>query len=191
MYAKDIAIRAGQSISIEISNRPYVDKTIPPESNDYRWADEASIEIYNTEDRLIAKSRMEKIYSRPGWYSYRLQTYEHWAKGVYRVVVKLKTYLGPCPPPSGCPDICPDEPCVPTSGCPEDIKCEPTSGCPEDSKWKKDEWFEGEKHRHFDDVKCDVPCTTASPITPCSSGHPSRDVMSDIKVTYFRLMDLH
>jgi hypothetical protein len=32
MYAKDVALRAGQSVTIEVSNKPYVDKSIPPQS---------------------------------------------------------------------------------------------------------------------------------------------------------------
>ena len=91
MYAKDIAIRAGQSVTIEISNKPYVDKTIPPQSNDFRWADGATIEIHDSEDNLIVSTEMDKIYERPGWYTYRLQTGETWAKGIYRVIVRITT----------------------------------------------------------------------------------------------------
>ncbi len=137
MYAKDVAIRAGQSVTVEVSNRPYIDQTIPPESNDYRWVDCAMIEIYDTENCMVACAEMDKIYTRPGWYSYRLQTKECWQKGVYRVVVRLTTNMSPGPSPSGSPG---------SSGCPD------TSGCP-------------------------------------TSGGP--DVVSDVKVSYFRLMDLY
>ena len=140
MYAKDAAIRAGQSVTIEVSNRPYIDQSIPPESNDYRWVDCATIEIYDTENCLIAHSEMDKIYTRPGWYSYRLQTKEHWQKGVYRVVVKLATNLTPG-----------------TSG---------TSGTPSTTG-------------------CGTISTTGCPSSGCG------EEVSDVKVSYFRLMDLY
>ena len=128
MYAKDVALRAGQSVTIEVSNKPYVDKSIPPQSNDYRWADGATIEVHNPEDCLIVCTEMDKIYERPGWYTYRLQTDECWTKGIYRVIVRLSTNV--------------------------------------------------------------TPGTTGTSGTPPSSGGPTT-TMSDVKVTYFRLMDLY
>lgn len=130
MYARDVAIRPGQSVTIEISNKPYADQSIPPESNDYRWADIATIEIYDTENCLIVSNSLSPIVGRPGWYSYRFQTLETYQKGVYRTVVKLTTYVTP-PSPSGSPG---------------------TSG---------------------------------------SSGSPTVETLSDIKVSYFRIMDLY
>lgn len=126
MYAKDIAIRVGQSVTVEVSNRPYVDRSIPPQSNDFRWADLATIEIHDPEDNLIVSAPMEKILERPGWYSYTLQTQETWYKGIYRVVIRLTSAI---PSPSG------------------------------------------------------------SPGTSATSGAPTTNV-SDVKVSYFRLMDL-
>jgi hypothetical protein len=128
MYAKDVALRAGQSVTIEVSNKPYVDKSIPPQSNDYRWADGATIEVHNPDDSLIVSTEMDKIYERPGWYTYRLQTDEFWTKGIYRVIVRLSTNV--------------------------------------------------------------TPGTTGTSGTPDSSGGPAT-TMSDVKVTYFRLMDLY
>jgi hypothetical protein len=139
MYAKDIAIRVGQSVTIEISNKPYVDRSIPPQSNDFRWADGATIEIHDPEDNLLVSTDMEKIYERPGWYTYRLQTSETWAKGIYRVIVRLSS--NSTPGTSGTPS---------TSG----VGSSGTSG------------------------------------TPSTSGSPSLP-MSDVKVSYFRLMDLY
>jgi uncharacterized membrane protein YgcG len=146
MYAKDIAIRVGQSITIEVSNKPYVDKSIPPQSNDYRWADGATIEVHDPEDSLIVMTEMDKIYERPGWYTYRIQTGENWTKGIYRVIVRISSGT---PGTSG------------TSG---------TSGSPGTSGTSGS------------------PGTSGTSGTPGTSGQP---LMSDVKVTYFRLMDLY
>jgi hypothetical protein len=102
MYSRDCAIRPGQSITIEVSNKPYVDQLIPPESNDYRWADLATIEIFDTENCQIVSASMEAITGKPGWYTYRFQTTESMVKGVYKVIVRLSTYITP-PSPSGSP----------------------------------------------------------------------------------------
>ena len=143
MYSKDAAIRAGQSLQIEVSNKPYVDMSIPPEANDYRWADCARIQIFDTEDNILVDTEMCPITSRPGWYTYRFQTLETMQMGVYRVIVRLFTGINP-PSPSGSPA---------PSGCPGDgVTCATTgsSGCP-------------------------IP------------GQP----LSDVKVSYFRIMDLY
>jgi hypothetical protein len=102
MYSKDCAIRPGQSVTIEVSNKPYVDQLIPPESNDYRLADSASIQIFDTENLLIVDTEMLPIAGRYGWYTYRFQTTEDMVKGVYRVVVRLTT-SSTTPSPSGSP----------------------------------------------------------------------------------------
>jgi hypothetical protein len=130
MYSKDCSIRPGQSITIEVSNKPYADQTIPPESNDYRWADSATIEIWDTETQIIVSDTMSVISNRPGWYTYRFQTTEDMVKGVYRVVVRLTTAV---------------------------------SGTG----------------------------TTGSTGTSGTSGNPSSETMTDVKVSYFRLMDLY
>lgn len=130
MYAQDCAIRPGQSITIEVSNKPYADTSIPPESNDYRWADSASIEVWDTETQRIISDTMTAIPSKPGWYTYRLQTTEDMVVGIYRVVIRLITSV------------------------------------------------EG-------------PGTVGSTGTSGTSGNPSPNVMTDVKVSYFRLMDLY
>lgn len=130
MYAKDCAIRPGQSVTIEVSNKPYVDQLIPPESNDYRWADSAAIQIYGTEDELLIDDTMDAITGRPGWYTYRFQTTTDMVKGVYRVVVTLSTSV---------------------------------SGTG----------------------------TAGSTGTSGTSGNPSDDTMTDVKVSYFNIMDLY
>ncbi len=130
MYAQDCAIRPGQSITIEVSNKPYADTSIPPESNDYRYADSATIEIWDTETQRIVEDTMTAITGRPGWYTYRFQTTEDMVVGVYRVVVRLTTQVA-------------------------------GSG------------------------------TVSSTGTSGTSGNPSTDTMTDVKVSYFRLMDLY
>jgi hypothetical protein len=142
MYARDTAIRAGQSVQIEVSNKPYIDMTIPPELNDYRYADIAKIEIWEPlNSTKIVDDCMVPIIGRPGWYSYRFQSTECSAMGVYRVVVRLHTFINPVPP----------------SGSPA------PSGCP------------------------DTPCTTGSSGCP----YPSNDCLTDVKVSYFTIMDLY
>lgn len=133
MYAQDCAIRPGQSITIEVSNKPYADTSIPPESNDYRWADLATIEVWDTETQIIVSDTMTAITGRPGWYTYRFQTTENMVVGIYRVVVRLIT-------------------AVEGTGT---VSSTGTSG------------------------------------TTGTSGSPSSDTMTDVKVSYFRLMDLY
>lgn len=133
MYAQDCAIRPGQSITIEVSNKPYADTSIPPESNDYRWADSATIEVWDTETQIIVSDTMSAIPGRPGWYTYRFQTTENMVVGIYRVVVRLIT-------------------AVESTGT---VSSTGTSG------------------------------------TTGTSGSPSPDTMTDVKVSYFRLMDLY
>ena len=132
MYARDCAIRPGQSITIEISNKPYVDLLVPPESNDYRWADDATIEIFDTENTRIVNADMSVVPGKPGWYTYRFQTTDDMVKGVYRVVVRLTTAVGGS-----------------------------------------------------------TPGTTGTSGTSGTSGSPATETMSDVKVSYFRLMDLY
>jgi hypothetical protein len=119
MYARDVAIRAGETVVINVSNKPFTDMTVPPELNDYYWADNAHIEIFDTENNKIVSDCMTEIPNKPGWYCYVFRTQTNYAQGIYRVVVRIATYKNG-PPPSGSPS--PSGTCSPSttgsSGCP-------------------------------------------------------------------------
>jgi hypothetical protein len=87
MPDKDTAFRRGENVKIVASNRPWIDMTVPPESNDYRDVDVANIKIYDPCDRLIIDWDMCKIPDRVGWYYYDFQTTDESKAGLWRVVI--------------------------------------------------------------------------------------------------------
>ncbi len=87
MPDKDTAFRRGENVKIVASNRPWIDMTVPPESNDYRDVDTTNIKIYDPCDNLIVDWEMCRIPDRIGWYYYDLQTTEASKTGLWRVVI--------------------------------------------------------------------------------------------------------
>ena len=80
----------GDSIRFVVSNRPYIDPTVPPDLNDYRWAESTNIKIYDPSGELILDEDMCRT-ERIGWYVYTYQTdcSATCGIGVYRVDVTL------------------------------------------------------------------------------------------------------
>lgn len=100
----DADFRIGDNITFEVSNKPYTDFEIPPESNDFRWADEAKIRIYSPRNEchktvpaddwvLEVESPMNINESRVGWYWYRHQTSIDDCVGLWKVEFELTTCL--------------------------------------------------------------------------------------------------
>jgi hypothetical protein len=85
----DADFRRGDSITFEVSNRPYVDRTVPMSLNDYRVADLAWIKIYEPCGNLFVDCPMTPCADRIGWYLYRLQTDENYPVGLYKVDISL------------------------------------------------------------------------------------------------------
>lgn len=80
----------GENVMISVSNRPWLDMTVPPESNDYMSAQYASIKIYGPCDELLMDDYMCEMVDRVGWYYFSYQTTEECNKpGLHKVVVEL------------------------------------------------------------------------------------------------------
>ena len=86
----------GSSITIEMANKPYVDRTdyLPASAQDYRDADEVTIKIYDPCDELFVDCSMIKCPDRPyGWYMFRLQTDDEYPVGLYKVEIIVKNIV--------------------------------------------------------------------------------------------------
>jgi hypothetical protein len=83
----DADFRRGTSITFEVGNKPYVDRTVPMSSNDYRNALYAFIQIYDPCGNLFVDCPMTACSDRIGWYLYRLQTDDQYPLGLFKVVV--------------------------------------------------------------------------------------------------------
>lgn len=132
----DADFRVGDNITIEVSNKPYSDFEIPPESNDFLWADSAIIRIYApikpnfpkvipADDwELMVESPMFINQSKVGWYWYRHQSNLEDTPGLWKVELELITNLpvgissltpsptGDVESPSGSGDVDLFEPCT-------------------------------------------------------------------------------
>lgn len=101
----DTDFRLGDNITFEVSNKPYTDFEIPPESNDFLWADEAKIRIFSPTQPnfpktipandwvLEVESPMNINQSKVGWYWYRYQTDLEDCPGLWKVEFELTTCL--------------------------------------------------------------------------------------------------
>lgn len=91
------AFEVGENVLITVSNRPWLDMSIPPESNDYMSAQSATIKIYGPCDELLMESNMCEMADRPGWYYFTYQTTEECNKaGLHRVIVELGCLFPVC-----------------------------------------------------------------------------------------------
>lgn len=81
--------RRGSSITFEVSNKPYVDRTVMPSLNDYRAASYAWIKIYDPCDNIFVDCPMKPCTDRIGWYLYRLQTDSEFPIGQYRTEISV------------------------------------------------------------------------------------------------------
>ena len=90
MLTKDAEFRLGDTITIFIKNRPYIDFEVPPDLNDYRDADFTEVKIYDPNEKLILQSPLRKT-GEYGHYYLRFSTNLDNCLGLYKVVVKLST----------------------------------------------------------------------------------------------------
>jgi hypothetical protein len=90
MLTRDAEFRTGDSITVLIKNRPYVDFEVPPDLNDFRNCDATSIKIYDPDEELIVDDVLRNT-EEPGWYYYRYQTSVNDKIGLYKIVVELQT----------------------------------------------------------------------------------------------------
>lgn len=130
MLTKDTQFRVGDSITILIKNRPYVDFSVPPDLNDYRDCDYTSIKIYNPCGDVVIDDVLNKA-NHPGWYFYRLTTEDDDKIGLYRVEVSLYTVVSRGEPTES----------APTTGSPitgESTETTGTTGIPEDAQLLRD-----------------------------------------------------
>lgn len=79
----------GSCVQIVVSNKPYIDYTVPPDLNDYRDAESTNIKIYNPKGKKVVDTEMNNISDRPGWYSYLYCTKCDECLGIYKVEVTL------------------------------------------------------------------------------------------------------
>lgn len=76
---------------IRASNRPWVDMTIPLESNDFRDVDYAAVSIYNPCGELILESEMCAMPDMIGHYYLNYQTNETCnTVGLHKVVIEMR-----------------------------------------------------------------------------------------------------
>jgi len=114
---RDAAFRLGDTFKVIVSNKPHVDLGIPPESNDYRWAEYAGIKIYNPCDELQVNDCMCGFENRVGWYYYHFPIPLDALTGLWRIEVTLGAHLPKCG----------IDPCtIPTTA----SITQPTSSCP-------------------------------------------------------------
>ena len=88
----------GDTAVIQATNKPLVDMSIAPSLNDYRWADEAIIRIYNPRNQLVVDSEMCRITDRTGWYYYRYKPAwdNNCGIGIYRVEIIMRNTVSTC-----------------------------------------------------------------------------------------------
>lgn len=131
----DCDFRQGDSVTIEVGNKPFVDFEIPPQSNDWRWVDFSNIKIiappdnienYNTNvpdllpNMIMHDGPMYINPARVGWYYFRYAIPCDAAVGVWKVKITLSSFV-----PVGVPT---DTTTVCTTGSP--ITGTPTTGSP-------------------------------------------------------------
>lgn len=93
---RDAVFRLGDTFKVIMSNKPYVDLTIPPESNDYRWAEYVGIKIYNPCEELVADDCMCGFENRIGWYYYHYAIPIDGQVGIWRVEMTVGAHIPKC-----------------------------------------------------------------------------------------------
>lgn len=118
----------GDTVTIIATNRPIVDFSTQPDLNDYKWAKEARITIYNELNDIVVDDIMCQIPNKPGHYLYRYKTNCDCRNyGIFRVVISMINevdYLCNAPSTTGNPSLSGS----PISGSP--ISGSPISGSP-------------------------------------------------------------
>jgi hypothetical protein len=131
----DSDFRQGDSVTIEVSNQPFVDFEIPQLSQNYRWCDYSNIKIFCPPDNIdninvnvpdlppteiVVDAPLKINPARVGWYYYRFPIPCDAPVGVWKVELTLSTFV-----PIGTPT---DSTTVCTTGSP--ITGSPISGDP-------------------------------------------------------------
>jgi hypothetical protein len=83
----DTDFRLGDSITFEVGNKPYVDRTVPMSQNDYRAALMVWIKIYDPCGNIFVDCPMVPCSDRIGWYLFRLQTDDNYPLGLYKASI--------------------------------------------------------------------------------------------------------
>lgn len=86
---KDTSFRIGENVKIVASNRPWVDLSVPPESNDFRDVDYSNIQIIDPCGAIIVDYSMCRMPNKIGWYYYDFQTTTEHKAGLWRAVLKF------------------------------------------------------------------------------------------------------
>lgn len=84
------------TVTVMATNKPYVDMTISPSLNDYAWADEAILTIYDPRNKIVLQTDMCRAVGKTGWYYYRYKTACQCGIGIYRVEVRMLTTVPTC-----------------------------------------------------------------------------------------------
>ena len=91
------ALIVGDNVMIVATNRPWLDMTVPIESNDYQPVAIASIKIYGPCDELLMDDFMCEIPDRVGWYVYNYQTTSECnRKGLHKVCITFSCDYPAC-----------------------------------------------------------------------------------------------
>jgi hypothetical protein len=81
----------GENVMIVASNRPWVDMSIPFESNDFRDVDYAFVTIYGPCGNLLLESEMCPMTDNIGHYYINYQTNEECNRvGLHKVVIEMR-----------------------------------------------------------------------------------------------------
>lgn len=95
--AADGVFRVGENVMFTVSNRPWLDMSVPIESNDYMPVQSAVIKIYGPCDELLMEDYMCEMIGKIGWYYYNYQTTALCNKpGLHRVVIELGCEFPSC-----------------------------------------------------------------------------------------------
>lgn len=87
----DPVFRVGDSITIKVNVKPFVDVSIPPSANDYQNVSCVKLGIYDPNDELVEDNSgeertMTQVPNRPGQYFYRYQTTPDMQPGEYTAI---------------------------------------------------------------------------------------------------------
>lgn len=91
----DNIYRIGDSITLLLKHKPFIDLSIPPDSNEYRDATCVNFAIYDdtSSETLITQGQMKKVPNKNGWYFYRYQIPDNINPGVYTVIFTSTTRI--------------------------------------------------------------------------------------------------
>lgn len=91
----DTVYRIGDSITLLLKHKPFIDLGLPPSSNDYRDATCVTYAIYDSTEieTKLTEGVMKRVPNRTGWYFYRYQTVRGMNPGLYTVIFTTVTRI--------------------------------------------------------------------------------------------------